>query len=159
MKPATITEIKKELKFRSQEQLIEYCLTMARFKLESKELLTYLVFESENEQAYIESVKAYITEAFTEINTTNYYYIKKTVRKILRQTKRFIRYSKKKATEAELLLHFCSELKAVKPSIKRNRVLTNVFEKQLEMALKAIAKLHEDLQYDYNLMVDEILER
>ena len=57
MKPATITEIKKELKFRSQEQLIEYCLTMARFKLESKELLTYLVFESENEQAYIDSVK------------------------------------------------------------------------------------------------------
>ena len=77
----------------------------------------------------------------------------------MRQTKRFIRYSKKKATEAELLMHFCGELKAVKPSIKRNRVLTNVFEKQLEMALKAIAKLHEDLQYDYNLMVDELLER
>ena len=53
MKPATITEIKKELKFRSQEQLIEYCLTMARFKLESKELLTYLVFESENEHLSI----------------------------------------------------------------------------------------------------------
>jgi len=49
MKPATITELKKELKYRSQEQLVDYCLAMARFKLESKELLTYLVFESENE--------------------------------------------------------------------------------------------------------------
>lgn len=158
MKPATITEIKKELKYRSQEQLIDYCLSMARFKLESKELLTYLVFESENEAAYIESVKTYITETFAEIEATNFYYIKKSVRKILRQTKRFIRYSKKKETEAELLIHFCTELKAMRPSIKRNTVLTNMFNKQLELAGKAITKVHEDLQYDFNLMIDELLE-
>ena len=98
MKPATITELKKELKYRSQDQLIDYCLTMARFKLESKELLNYLVFESENEALYIEGVKNYITTTFEEISATNFHYIKKSVRKILRQTKRFIRYSKKKET-------------------------------------------------------------
>ena len=53
MKPATLPELKKELKYRSQDDLIKFCLAMARFKLESKELLTYLVFESEDEQAYI----------------------------------------------------------------------------------------------------------
>lgn len=156
MKPATITELKKELKYRSQEQLIEYCLAMARFKLESKELLTYLVFESENETAYIESVKAYIDTIFSEISATNYYYIKKSVRKILRQVKRFIRYSKKKETEAEILIYFCKELKNMQPSFKRNTVLTNMYNKQLELAQKAIAKMHEDLQYDFNLMIEEL---
>ena len=39
MKPATINELKKELEFRSHKQLLDYCMAMARFKLESKELL------------------------------------------------------------------------------------------------------------------------
>ena len=156
MKPASITELKKELKYRSHEQLVSYCLTMARFKLESKELLTYLVFESENEAAYIQSVKDYISHEFQQINTLSYHYIKKSVRKILRQTKRFIRYSKKKETEAELLIYFCKELSEMRPYYKRNTVLTNTYNKQLEMAQKAIAKIHEDLQYDFNLMIEEL---
>ena len=158
MKAATITEIKKELKYKSQDQLVVYCLAMARFKLESKELLTYLVFESENEVAYIEGVKTYIELEFNEISATNFYYIKKSIRKILRQTKRYIRYSKKKETEAELLIYFCSELKQFRPSIKHNTMLINMFNKQLEIAQKAISKLHEDLQYDYNLMIEELKE-
>ncbi len=156
MKPATITVLKKELKYRSQEQLIEYCMSMARFKLESKELLTYLVFESDNEAVYIASVKEYIAASFQQINATNYHFIKKTVRKILRQIKRYIRYSKKKETEAELLIYFCKELGEMRPSYKRNTVLTNTYNKQLELAQKAIAKVHEDLQYDYNLMIEEL---
>lgn len=157
MKPATLPELKKELKYRSQEDLINFCLAMARFKLESKELLTYLVFESEDEHAYIDSVKVYIDTSFSEINALNYYYIKKSVRKILRQVKRFIRYSKKPTTEAEILIHFCSQLKEVNPSYKRNTVLTNMFNRQKELAKKAISKLHEDLQYDFKLMIEEKL--
>ena len=157
MKPATLPELKKELKYRSQDDLIKFCLAMARFKLESKELLTYLVFESEDEQAYIESVKSYMDVSFLEINAINYYYIKKSVRKILRQVKRYIRYSKKKETEAELLIYFCLQLKELRPSYKRNTVLTNMFNKQKELALKAISKLHEDLQYDLKLTIDEEL--
>ena len=149
MKAATITELKKELKYRSQEQLLDYCLAMARFKLESKELLTYLVFESENETAYIQSVKSYMDLEFSQINTASYHYIKKSVRKILRQVKRYIRYSKKKETEAELLSYFCTKLKDIKPSITKNKVLTNMYNTQLRLAKNAIAKLHPDLQYDY----------
>ena len=155
MKPASITELKKELKYRSHDQLVDYCLTMARFKLESKELLNYLVFESENEESYIQGVKSYISTSFLEINTNSYHYIKKSTRKILRQTKRFIRYSKKKDTEAQLLLHFCQELLDIKPSIRRNAVLVNMYNRQLIMAQKAIDKLHEDLQYDYQLLLED----
>jgi hypothetical protein len=158
MKPATIIELKKELKYRSQEQLIDYCLKMARFKIESKELLTYLVFESENEQAYIDGVKSYISSEFQTINAKNFYFIKKSVRKILRQTKRFVRYSKIKETEAELLIYFCQELIAMKPSIKSNKVLTNMYNKQLEMAMRAINKLHEDLQFDYEMRLQDLTQ-
>lgn len=148
MKAATITEIRKELKLRSHEQLVDFCLKMARFKLESKELLTYLVFESENEEAYINSVKSYVTREMNAITARNFYYIKKSVRKILRQTKRYIRYSKNKETEAILLMHFCRHMLMIKPHIRANRVLSNMYNKQLELAGKAIASLHEDLQYD-----------
>ena len=158
MKPATINELKKELEFRSHTQLLEYCMAMARFKLESKELLSYLVFESENETAYILSVKSFIDINFEEITATNFYFIKKRIRKILRQIKRFIRYSKKKETEAELLLYFCKVLITFKPSILKNKMLTNMYHRQLELALKASSKLHEDLQYDYNVMIEELEE-
>ena len=40
-------------------------------------------------------------ELFEGINTDSYYYIRKSVRKILSQIKKFIRYSKKKETEVE----------------------------------------------------------
>ena len=156
MKSATISELRKELKHSSKEELFEYCLAMARFKLESKELLTYLVFESEDEAAYIESVKDYINSEFETINTNSYHYIKKSIRKILRQVKRYIRYSKKPETEAEILIHFCKVLSELRPSYKRNRVLVNSYETQLRMAKKAISKLHEDLQYDFNSMVEDL---
>ncbi len=154
MKSASIIEIKKALKYRTHEELLEYCLAMARFKLESKELLTYLLFESENESAYIEGVKQYISNEFENITATSFFLIKKSVRKILRQTKRYIRYSKKKETEAELLIHFSRELKKVSPSISGSRVLTNMYNKQLELADKAISKLHPDLQYDLKMKFD-----
>ena len=157
MKAATISELKKELKFKTNQELIDYCLKMARFKLESKELLTYLVFESENEDNYVQSVKSYISTEFETISATNYYYIKKTVRKILRQTKRYIRYSKNKETEAVLLMYFCKHLLKVKPSIRHNRVLTNMYNKQLELAGKAIKTLHEDLQYDLFQDLEELV--
>lgn len=156
MKVATISELRKELKHSTKEELFEYAIALARFKLESKELLTYLVYEREDEAGYIESVKAYIDAEFKTINTSSFHYIKKSVRKILRQVKRYIRYSKKPETEAEILIHFCKTLSNLKPSYKRNKVLVNSYETQLRMAKKAISKLHEDLQYDFKLMLEEL---
>ena len=53
------------------------------------------------------------------------------------------------------LLHFCQELLDIKPSIRRNAVLVNMYNRQLIMAQKAIDKLHEDLQYDYQLLLED----
>ncbi|SFZ91996.1 hypothetical protein SAMN05428642_102472 [Flaviramulus basaltis] len=155
MKAVSAVIIKKELKHRSSDELMELCLRLSRFKKENKELLTYLLFESHNESGYIESVKSYMDEEFELINTDSFFYIRKSVRKILRNVKKYIRYSLKKETEVELLLYFCKKLKNFKPSIKRSTQLQNMYDRQILLSKKIIGSLHEDLQYDYNLMLDE----
>ena len=57
MKSATVRELKTELQEKSPKEILELCLRLSRFKKENKELLTYLLFESSDEQSYIESVK------------------------------------------------------------------------------------------------------
>ena len=157
MKAATVKELKQELSNRSQKELLELCLRLSKFKKENKELLTYLLYEESNEAAFIQNVKSEIEQEFELINKTSYYFIKKSVRKILRNTKKYIRYSKKKETEVELLIYFCSELNQMRPSIKRNKVLYNIYERQIETIKKAISTLHEDLQYDYEIELNELL--
>ena len=159
MKAVTVTVLKKELKHKTQSELIELCLRLSKFKKENKELLTYLLFEASFEEGYIETVKLEIDEQFELINTKTYFFIKKSIRKILRMIKKYIRYSKKKETEIELLLYFCLKLKEFKPSISRNTVLQNIFDREILSIQKKILVLHEDLQFDYNLALQEVLKK
>lgn len=93
---------------------------------------------------------------FEEINSRSYYMIRKKCRKILRYCKKHIRYSKKKTTEADILLHFCHQLIKMQPSFKKSTQLQKMFEQQVRMIQKAVAKLHEDLQYDYQLELETL---
>ena len=157
MRTATLKELKNELNHRSPSELLNLCLRLARFKKENKELLTYLLFESSNEQAYIASVKKEIEQEFQIINTKSYFYIRKSVRKILRNTKKYIRYSKDKETEVELLLYFCYELREMSPSMKGNLTLQNIFNRQILLVKKVVSTLHEDLQYDYEIEINSLI--
>ena len=156
MKAVSVVTIRKELKHKSSEELAELCLRLSRFKKENKELLTYLLFEADSEAGYIETVKVEIDEQFELINTNSFFYIKKSVRKILRNTKKYIRYSLNKETEVELLLYFCKKLKTMKPSISRNTTLTNIYDRNIEAITKKVLNLHEDLQYDFNMELDDM---
>ncbi|MGV8946605.1 MAG: hypothetical protein ACOH1N_09265 [Lutibacter sp.] len=156
MKAVTVKELKTELTHYSQKELVELCLRLSKFKKENKELLTYLLFESSNEEGYINSIKLEIDDQFELVNTKTYYFIKKSVRKILRNIKTAIRYSKNKETEVELLLYFCKKLKDFKPSIKNNTVLKNLFNREIESIKKKMLLLHEDLQYDYEQELEKL---
>ncbi|GAA4231211.1 hypothetical protein GCM10022291_03190 [Postechiella marina] len=156
MKAYPLKEIKQELNHLSNEELQNLCLRLSRFKKENKELLTYLLFEAQNESGYIKSVKQHIDEQFDLINTKSIFYIRKSMRKILTHTKKYIRYSKKKETEVELLLYFCQKQKDFKPSIKRSTQLQNMYARQILLIKKSVATLHEDLQYDYNLILEDM---
>jgi len=77
MKAASVVEIKKELEYLDKEKIKQLCLRLARFKLENKELLTYLVFEAHDEVSYVQSIKNQLDGLFSEINTNSYFYVKK----------------------------------------------------------------------------------
>ena len=156
MKAATIVTIKKELQHLSKEDLLQLCLRLGRFKKENKELLTYLLFQAHDEESYIESIKETLDEFFKVMNTDSYFYMKKTIRKILRQIKTFSRYSITKTTEVELLIYFCQRLNELKPNIHRNRTLDNLYQRQIISIEKKITEFHEDLQYDYRLQLEEL---
>lgn len=156
MKAATLAQLKKELQSRSPEEVEQLCLRLARFKKENKELLTYLLFESDDEQHFVDTIKEEVEELFSQINTASAHYIKKSVRKILGILKKYIRYSGNRETEVELLLHFCLQLKSFRPSIKGNTTLINLYHRQLVHIEKKIALLHEDLQYDYGAILENL---
>ena len=156
MKAVTIKKIKDELSDKSASELMGICLHLSKFKKENKELLTYLLFESHDEESYILSVKERIDFLFEDINIKSFFYIRKSARKILTLTKKYIRYSKKKETEAELLIYYCRKLKDFSPSIRQSSRLLNVYQTQLKMIKKAVGTLHEDLQYDYKIEIEDL---
>jgi hypothetical protein len=156
MPTASVKEIKQALEQRPTADLVGLCLRLAKFKKENKELLSYLLFEAADEAAFVRRVQEELTEQFSAINTKSFFYIKAGVRKILRSVKTTIRYSSKQETEVALLLHFCTELQALRPSIKKNTVLTNLYLRQLERIRKVIPSLHEDLQHDYGLELERL---
>lgn len=149
MKAASISDIKQELNNIAPAKLLELCLRLAKYKKDNKELLNYLLFEAHDEQEYINNVKIQVEEEFATINKTNVYFVKKSLRKILRNTAKHIRYTGSKQAEVELLLHFCCTLKNAGIPLKTNLVLTNLYNFQIKKVAKVIATLHEDLQYDY----------
>ena len=156
MKAATVKAIKEELNMRSREELVELCLSLSKFKKENKELLTYLLYEVSDELSFINSIKEEIDLAFKEVNRTSYYYLKKSIRKILRNTKKNIRYSKKKQTEVELILFYCNKLKNFTPPISKSIPLTRIFEREIKRIEKIVTKLDADLQYDYGNEIEII---
>lgn len=156
MKTATIQELKQELQAVNQPKLLELCLRLAKFKKENKELLTFLLFESHDEESYINSVKGLVDEGFTELPKANLYLTKKSLRKILRIANRYIKYSGSKQAETALLIYFCSKMKNSGIPYQKSMVLNNLYEQQLKKIRAALQQLHEDLQYDLLKEVDEL---
>ena len=156
MKASTVNELKQELINIPAPKLVELCLRLARFKKENKELLTYLLFEAHDTSAYIKSVKEAMALQLSDINKSNVYYVKKTLRKVLRSAKKYIRYSGLAVVEVEVLIYFCELMKDLNISIKKNPVLLNIYQNQIRNIHKALKGLHEDLQYDYLKSVNKL---
>ena len=155
MKAVTLSDLKKELAGLSSRKILEICLRLAKYRKENKELLTYLLFEMD-EQEYIRKIMEEIDLQFEGINKSNIYYVKKSLRKTLRITNKFIKYSGNKQTEVDLLIYFCRKFKELKIPVKKSVALTNLYDRQIQKINKALHALHEDLQYDYGKEVDSL---
>jgi len=156
MKTATVSELKHEIANIPHAELAELCLRLIKYKKENKELLTYLLFESHDLQTYIQNVKADIDEQFVTVNKHNVYFAKKSLRKILRTTAKYIKYTASKQAEAELLIYFCIVLKQSGIALHKSAALTNLYQQQLKKINTAVATMHEDLQYDYLKEIEKL---
>lgn len=156
MKAASISEIKKELAFLDLKTVQELCMRLAKYKKENKELLTYLLFEANDENGYVNGVKSEIDENFAALPKSNVYLIKKSLRKILRIANKHIKYSDVKQTEVELRIYFCFKIRKAGINLLPSQVISNMYQQQLKKIEIALAKLPEDLQYDYHSEFEQL---
>ena len=148
---ATIQELKKELESRPPKEVIAHCLTLARFKKESKELLSFLLFESADTSLFSAKVKSEVDELFSVLKAEkNLYFTKKSLRKILRTVMKYSRYAANDELTAEWLIYFCTKLNASGIPFRKSPVLVNMYQTQLKKINKLVEGMHEDLQGDYS---------
>jgi hypothetical protein len=150
LKAASISDLKKELQELPPKQLAELCITLAKYKKDNKEFLDYLLFEAHDKVNFISGVKKEIDEHFQELRSqANLYYVKKSLRKLLRIINKYCKYINDKALAAELHIHFCSKLKHSGIPYRKSQLLVNMYEQELKKINTLIKALHEDLQQDY----------
>jgi len=148
MSTVSLSELRRALRNVPSGDLPDLCVRLARYKKENKELLSYLLFEADDEPGYIRNVKTEIDQHFAELSRTTPYLTKKSLRKALTFTNQRIRYSGLKRTEAELLIHFCKKFRKEVP-FRNNITIKNIYIRLILRIKKTITMLHEDLQFDY----------
>ena len=158
MTTTSLIEIKNELKELNNQDLIKLILRLAKHKVENKELLGYLLFESTDQEAYVQKIFGELNDKFHNINNNSYYLIKKSIRKIQRFTKKNIKYSQKKEIEVTIGIYFCKKILQIKPSIRTNNAVMNILERQVLSIRKSLISLNEDLQFDFQSALDRILK-
>lgn len=145
MNAASIAELKKALLQLEREDLLDACLRLARFKKDNKELLTYLLFLSGDEQAYADYLCEELDSQFAQTMITP----KKTLRKTIRWMDKCLRFSGVRETEVQVRTRFCVALDSSRIPYRGNRVIYNMYTGQLKKIHAAIAKLHPDLQFEF----------
>lgn len=147
---ASIQEIKKELETRSPKEVLAYCLRLAKYKKDSKEFLSYLLFESADPSLFSGKVKSEIDEMFSTLRAEkNLYFTKKSLRKILRIVTRYSRYTGNDALTVEWLIYFCNALNESGIPYYDSQILVNMYQGQLKKIRKLVDGMHEDVQQDY----------
>ena len=156
----TLNEIKKELKTKSNEELLEYCLLIAKYKKDNKEYLGYLMFDDEDSHTYLQRVLAHIEFQFEEIQDQKHWYlIKKSWRKILRNISKCAKFAKNKELEIQMTIHFVRQVQASGVPYYAFNTLANIVALQLKKIRTILPQLHEDLQFDYERELQSLLER
>ncbi len=149
MKSHTIHEIQKELNTLEKKEVLDLCMRLAKHKKENKELLSYLLFDVNDEKEYLEKVKKEIDALFHDVNRKSAYTTKKGLQKVVRHLTKFIKNSNKKETELDLRIYFCKKVRTVRIDLDSSKIISNLYYREIEKIKIAFSKLHEDMQYDY----------
>lgn len=155
MKSASVKELKAALHNLSPIEMLEVCMLMAKYKRENKELLSYLLYEADNEQQYIENIKLEIDTYFENLVVFSFSNMLKKLRKALRIANKYIKFSGSKNVEVAVLIYLCIKIKPFTLQTSSTALL-NLYNRQIIKIDKALLKLEEDLQYDYKTDIEAI---
>lgn len=156
MEIPSLAELKKDLSYLSEKELITLITDLAKFSRENKAFLYFKLNERDQPSLFVDSVKEELDEAFQTANTKNYHLGKKAAQTIRRKLNKALKLNKNKADQVELILYFCEELKKYGYLKFKHPVINNLFQVQVGKAKKLNSALHEDLQSDYSYRIEEL---
>jgi hypothetical protein len=142
-----LPELRRELEQLAQQELVKLCLRIAKYKVENKELLGYLLVESDDPLFYAEKIKPELIAPFQEFSTT--YHLTKSIRKSTRLITKYYRFTGSRQGETELLLHLVEGFHSHFRWEFRTQAFARILFRSLKKADTNLLKLHEDLQADY----------
>lgn len=157
MEIPSLAQLKKELSFLPEADLIELIADLAKFSRDNKAFLYFKLNGKHQPNLFVELAKEDLELAFQQATIRSSYTAKKSAQAIRRKMNKLLKLSKNKADQAEVILWFCENLKSYGYLKYRLPIITNLFEKQIQKAEKLISTLHEDLQSDFGFQIENIL--
>jgi hypothetical protein len=153
-----LSDLKKELLELSKPELIQLCLRVAKLKRENKELLAYLIFDSDDPLFYAQKLKPEIKEVF-EQPFQHAYYLTKSIRKAMRLITKYYRFTSNKQGETELLIYLVEEFYLSWRNEYRYQALGKVIYRCLEKAQSNLKKIDEDFRADFENPINELAKK
>ena len=129
---------------------------MVKYRKENKELLTYLMFEEQSPEVFLDNYRAEMDLLFADMNTTNLYYIRKSTRRILRFASKYVKFVQAPQLATELLIYFCNGVIEHGIPLGKSTQLMNLYTGQLKKIEDLLSTLHPDLQYDLRRQIRKI---
>jgi hypothetical protein len=157
MQIPSLAQLKKELSYLSEKELVEVIAELSKFSRENKSFLFFKLNAKDHPGLFIEMAQEELLEEFNKARSDHYYYAKKSAQKIRRQMNKFLKLTKEKTDKIEVLLFFCEKMREKGFLDHHYPVLENIFQLQLGKAVKLISQLHEDLQFDYEGRIEELI--
>lgn len=150
-----LNDLKKELSFLTQKELLAILIRVIKLKSENKDLLHYILFFDEKAMAYAETFKDEITKPIFDYPYQDYYLLKG-----LRKSKRLISkiYKITKSREAEMSLNLLI-LETIQSHIKNHRHRINTIN-FIATVMGKIEKLYdgidEEIKLDYTQRLEDV---
>ncbi|MGY6561226.1 MAG: hypothetical protein ACXITV_03905 [Luteibaculaceae bacterium] len=157
-KPAPLTEIKKELKNKSKEELALLVIELCKLNKLNKELITYQLFHAETDvQGYLEKSKEIVLEAFRKNSWNRYQLAAKSIRKTNKVFNEHLKIMQTPAQQLDLLIFYLKELNSYSIDEISPGVLGTNYIRLVKKLYKIYSQLHEDYQFDYQETVEAFL--
>ena len=153
---APIKNIKEELQQLSHKELLDFSLRILKYKKENKELAYYLLFEKQDEDGYAQKIINILKDELTTINFSRTFFARKGFKRVNRLAAKYLKYSGDTESAIKVYLFLAKEIAAAGKIYRLTSLTGKLVEQHNLRTKKMIASLHEDLQFDYENLINNI---